>query len=103
MVPSELDRGEPHVGCAPHATAGCPSPCGNVAEVQAQTGMEAVAEAEAEARAEAEAKAEAEAEAWRVLELVGLRGRMEGLPERLHTDVVAADLSEVSHVVSGKQ
>ena len=30
-----------------------------------------------------------------MLELVGLKGRIEGLPEGLHTDVVAADLSEV--------
>ena len=55
-----------------------------------------------EVEAAAEAEAEAEAEAWRVLELVGLRGRIEGLPERLHTDVVAADLSEVSKDVQSR-
>ena len=35
-----------------------------------------------------------------MLELVGLKGRIEGLPEGLHTDVVAADLSEVCQAVS---
>ena len=35
-----------------------------------------------------------------MLELVGLKGRIECLPEGLHTDVVAADLSEVCEAVS---
>jgi membrane protein involved in colicin uptake len=70
------------------------------AEAEAEAAAEVEAEAEAEAEAEPEPEAEAEAEAWRVLELVGLRGRVEGLPERLHTDVVAADLSEVSKAAS---
>jgi ABC-type glutathione transport system ATPase component len=75
---------------------------GSKVEAEAEAEAEAAAEVEAEAEAEAEAEPEAEpeAEAWRVLELVGLRGRVEGLPERLHTDVVAADLSEVSKAAS---